>query len=39
VYGDSKLSEDEITQYVTGVLSLWTRVWTMHPLMTNIKES
>ncbi|PSS22776.1 glycosyltransferase family 2 protein [Amorphotheca resinae ATCC 22711] len=26
VYGDSKLSEDEITQYVTGVLSLWTRV-------------
>ncbi|KAF4633473.1 hypothetical protein G7Y89_g4653 [Cudoniella acicularis] len=26
VYGDSKLSEDEITQYFTGVLSLWTRV-------------
>jgi len=26
VYGDSKLSEDEIGQYVTGVLSLWTRV-------------
>ncbi|KAI9702297.1 MAG: dolichol-P-mannose synthesis [Bogoriella megaspora] len=26
VYGDSKLSGDEITQYFTGVLSLWTRV-------------
>ncbi|TVY39142.1 Dolichol-phosphate mannosyltransferase subunit [Lachnellula occidentalis] len=26
VYGDSKLSEDEIGQYLTGVLSLWTRV-------------
>ncbi|PVH70454.1 glycosyltransferase family 2 protein [Cadophora sp. DSE1049] len=26
VYGDSKLSEDEISQYLTGVLSLWTRV-------------
>jgi len=38
VYGDSKLSEDEITQYVTGVLSLWTRVWTLQPLMTNIER-
>lgn len=26
LYGDSKLSGDEITQYITGVLSLWTRV-------------
>jgi len=26
VYGDSKMSGDEIIQYVTGVLSLWRRV-------------
>jgi dolichol-phosphate mannosyltransferase len=26
LYGDSKLNGDEITQYITGVLSLWTRV-------------
>jgi len=26
VYGDSKLGGDEITQYATGVLSLWMRV-------------
>jgi len=26
VYGDSKMSGDEITGYITGVLSLWTRV-------------
>jgi dolichol-phosphate mannosyltransferase len=26
VYGDSKLGGDEIVQYATGVLSLWTRV-------------
>jgi dolichol-phosphate mannosyltransferase len=38
VYGDSKLSEDEITQYATGVLSLWTRIWTRQPLMTNLER-
>jgi dolichol-phosphate mannosyltransferase len=26
VYGDSKLGGDEIIQYATGVLNLWTRV-------------
>jgi dolichol-phosphate mannosyltransferase len=26
LYGDSKLSGDEITHYAKGVLSLWTRV-------------
>lgn len=26
LYGDSKLSGDEITHYASGVLSLWTRV-------------
>lgn len=26
VYGESKLGGDEITQYFTGVLNLWTRV-------------
>jgi len=26
VYGDSKMSGDEVSQYFTGVLSLWTRV-------------
>jgi dolichol-phosphate mannosyltransferase len=26
VYGDSKLGGDEIIQYATGVLSLWTRI-------------
>jgi len=26
LYGDSKLSGDEITHYANGVLSLWTRV-------------
>jgi dolichol-phosphate mannosyltransferase len=26
LYGDSKMSGDEIAQYFTGVLSLWTRV-------------
>jgi dolichol-phosphate mannosyltransferase len=26
LYGESKLGADEITQYFTGVLSLWWRV-------------
>ena len=38
LYGDSKLSGDEITQYITGVLSLWTRVWIWHASMTNLER-